>query len=56
MVILRDGFFYSALTQIMDSFSCSPLFFLFKNKLLEVPEYAMQFHMKMSLKHNNVVT
>ena len=41
----------------MDSFSCSPLFFLFENKLPEVPEYAkMQFHMMTSLKHNNKAT
>ena len=25
----QDGFFYPTLTQIMDSFSCSPLFYLF---------------------------
>ena len=31
-------------------------FFLFENKLPEVPEYAkMQFHMMTSLKHNNDV-
>ena len=31
-------------------FSCSPLFFLFKNKLPEVPEYVqIQFHMMTSL-------
>ena len=53
-MILRDRFFYPSLTGIMDSFSCSPLFFLFENKLPEVPEYAkMQFHMMTSLKHNN---
>ena len=41
---------------IMDSFSCSPLFFLFENKLLGVPEYSkMQFHMMTSLKRNNDV-
>ena len=58
MVIPRDGFFYPTLTRVMDSFSCLPLFFfLFENKLPEVPEYAkMQFHMMMSLKHNNDVT
>ena len=46
MVILREGFFHPTLTQIMDSYFCSPLFlFLFKNKLPEVPEYAkMEFH------------
>ena len=33
------------------------VFFLFENKLAEVPEYAkMQFHMMTSLKHNNDVT
>ena len=48
---------YPILTGIMDSFSCSPLFFKFENKLPEVPEYAkMQFHMMTSLKHNNDVT
>ena len=32
-------------------------FFLFQNKLPEVPEYAkMQFHIMTSLKHNNDVT
>ena len=43
----RDGLFFPILTRIMDSFSCSPLFFyLFQNKLTEVPEYPkMQFHM-----------
>ena len=55
MVIPRDRFFYPTLTQIMDSFSCSTLFsfiylfiyyYLKKNKLPDVPEYAkMQFHM-----------
>ena len=50
MVIPRDGFFYPTLTRIMDSFSCSPLFFFIVNKLPEVPEYAkMQFHMVASL-------
>ena len=40
--------FYPTLTRIMDSISRLPLF-LFKNKLLEVPEYAkMQFHMMTS--------
>ena len=45
----EGGFFYSTLTRIMDSFSCSLLFlfiYLFKNKLPEDPEYAkMHFHM-----------
>ena len=54
----RDGLFYPSLTQIMDSFSCSPLFsfiYLFinlfiSNKLPEVPDYAkIQFHMMMLL-------
>ena len=49
MVILRDRFFYSTLTRIMDYFSCSALFLfihLFQNKLPEVPEYAkLQFYM-----------
>ena len=58
--IIRDGFFYPTLTQILDYFSCSPLFFLlfyFKNKLPEVPEYAkMQLHMMTSLKDNKDVT
>ena len=37
LVIPTDGFFYPILTQIMDSFSCSPLFFFcFRNKLPEV--------------------
>ena len=36
----EDGFFYPTLTQIMDFFSCSPLFFDLKNKLPEVSEYA----------------
>ena len=49
MVILKDVFFYSILTRIMDSFSCSPLVLFinsYQNKLSEVPEYAkMQFHM-----------
>ena len=40
-----------------DPFSCSPLFFMFLNKLPEVPQYAkMQLHMMTSLKHNNDVT
>ena len=44
-------------TKIISSFSCSPVFFLFQNKLPEVPEYAkMQLHMMTSLKHNNDVT
>ena len=54
MAIQWDGFFYPTLTLILDSFSCSPLFlyifihffYLFQNKLPEVPKYAkMQFHM-----------
>ena len=49
MVIPKDIFFYSILTRIMDSFSCSPLYLFinsYQNKLPEVPEYAkMQFHM-----------
>ena len=46
MVISREGFFHPTLTRIMDSFSCSPLFYLFSNKLPEVPELAnMLFHM-----------
>ena len=54
MVIPRDRFLYPTLTRIMDSFSCSPLFFLFENKLPEIPEYAkMQFHLMTLLKHNN---
>ena len=32
--------FLSTLTQIMNYFSCSPLFFISENKLPEVPEYA----------------
>ena len=37
----RDRFLYPTLKRIMDSCSCSPLFFfLFKNKLSEVPETA----------------
>ena len=45
MVITRDGNFYLILTQIMDSFSCSPLntsFYTGKNikRLPENPEYA----------------
>ena len=53
----RDEFFYPILTQIMDSFSRSQLFFLsFKNKLLEVPEYnKIQSHMMTSLLHDNDV-
>ena len=44
------GFLYPTLTRIMDSFSCSPLFFIFKNKLPEVPENAkIQFQMMTSL-------
>ena len=49
MVIKRDRFFYPTLKRIMNSFSCSPQFFLliyFLNKVPEAPEYAkMQFHM-----------
>ena len=57
MVNPRDGFFYPTLKRIMDFFSCQPLFFLSKNKIPEVPEYAkIQFHMMTSLKHNNDVT
>ena len=53
----RDGFFYPTLKQIIDSFSCSPLFlfihlfvylfiYVLKYKLPEIPEYAkMQFKM-----------
>ena len=49
-------FFYPTLTRIIDFFSCSPLFFLFKNKLPEVPKYAkMQLHMMTSLQLNNDV-
>ena len=56
MGIPRDRFFYPTLTRIIDSFSSSPLFFIFQNNLPEVPEYAkMQFHMATSLKHNNDV-
>ena len=41
--------FHHTLTQIMDTFPCSPLFFLFKNKLPEVTEFAnIQFHMMAS--------
>ena len=52
-VILRDGFFYPNLTQIMDSFFfffCSPLYFYFKNKLPESSEYAkIQFHFNITM-------
>ena len=36
-MIQRDRFFYPALTQITDSFSCSPLQFYFE--IPEVPKY-----------------
>ena len=29
-VILRDEFFYPTLTHLMDSFSCSPMLFIYK--------------------------
>ena len=60
MVIPRDGFFYSTLTQIKDSFSCSPLntaFYVLK-RLPEVPEYAEIRHditTSMLLLDNNAV-
>ena len=50
MVIPRDRFSNLPLHELMDSFSCSPLFYFIKNKLPEVPEYTkMSFHMMASL-------
>ena len=55
-MILRDGFFYPTITEIMDPISCSPLT-LFQSKFPEVPEYAeMQYYMITSLLHNNDIT
>ena len=49
-VILRDGFFYPNLTEIMDSFFLLNTVFCFKNKLPESAEYTkIQFHMVTSL-------
>ena len=60
MVIPRDRFFYPTQTQIVESFSCSPLntaFFVFEKRLPEVPESAeMRNNMMTSLKHNNDFT
>ena len=47
MVITRDRFFDPILTQIMDSFSCSPsntVFYVLKQILPDVPEYAEMRH------------
>ena len=41
----NNGFFFLLTTVV-----------LFENKLPEVPEYAMQFNIMTSLKHNNDVT
>ena len=40
-VITRDGFFYPTLTQIMDSFSCSPLTAYFKLRFQKSLHYYM---------------
>ena len=59
MVIPRDRFFYPSFTQIMDSFSCSPLntAFYIEKRLPEVPKYAeRQNDMITSLDHINNVT
>ena len=47
MVILRDGFFYPTLTQIIESFRAHhQSIYLLNNKLPEIPEYAkIQFYM-----------
>ena len=41
-VIVRDGFFYPIFTQVIDSFSCSPLntIFVYLKQLPEVLEYS----------------
>ena len=53
-----EGTIYQSYPHINNGFfSCSPLFFLFENKLPNVSEYAkIQFHMMKSLKHSNDVT
>ena len=59
MEIVLDRFFYNNLTQIMDSFSCSPIkyrIFIFKIILMEVPKYAEMQQNMMSLQHNSDVT
>ena len=50
--------FYLTLTQLMDSFSCSPFdsSFSYLKSFPKVPEYAEIRHDMTSLKHNNDVT
>ena len=50
MVIPREGFFYPTLTQMIDSFSCSPLVLFIYLFIYFKTEYAkMQFHMMILL-------
>ena len=55
MVIKTDGFFYPILTQIMDSFSCSPLNTTasYFKKAPRVPECADMRHI-LGLYHFNI--
>ena len=59
MVIMRDGFFYPILTQIMDSFSCSPLHtsFLLKKNMQKAPRKSQYAKMRQDdvILHYNVM-